>query len=155
MVVVNKRITQRFFVKDEQGRLRNPPSGCIIDSGLVENEGGKDNSRGVFDFFLTPANTTQGCVLPTHFHVPKNDSDLTKIELQQLTFALCHFYFNWAGPIKVPAPCQYAHKIAEFFMLTNQGRKKHQEVKTCKQEALCMENVHRKVVPLNEKLHFL
>ena len=80
VVVVNKRITQRFFVKDEQGRLRNPPSGCIIDQGLVENDGGKD-SRGVFDFFMTPANTTQGCVLPTHFHVPKNDSDLSKIDL--------------------------------------------------------------------------
>jgi hypothetical protein len=118
VVVVNKRITQRFFVKDESGRLRNPPSGCIIDQGLVENEAEK-NPNGVFDFFLTPANTTQGCVLPTHFHVPKNDSDLTKLELQQLTFALCHFYFNWAGPIKVPAPCQYAHKIAEFYMLIN------------------------------------
>lgn len=81
VVVVNKRITQRFFVKDEKGCLRNPPSGCIIDQGLVENEG-QDNPRGVFDFFMTPANTTQGCVLPTHFHVPKNDSDLTKIELQ-------------------------------------------------------------------------
>ena len=31
VVVVNKRITQRFFVKDEKGYLRNPPSGCIID----------------------------------------------------------------------------------------------------------------------------
>ena len=31
VVVVNKRITQRFFVKDEKGCLRNPPSGCIID----------------------------------------------------------------------------------------------------------------------------
>lgn len=136
VVVVNKRITQRFFVKDEAGRLRNPPSGCIIDHQLVENDGVE--SKGVFDFFLTPANTTQGCVLPTHFHVPKNDSDLSKLEIQSLTFALCHFYFNWAGPIKVPAPCQYAHKIAEFFMLTNQGRRKNQhEAKTCKQEVMC------------------
>jgi len=31
VVVVNKRISQRFFVKDQQGRLTNPPSGCIID----------------------------------------------------------------------------------------------------------------------------
>jgi hypothetical protein len=57
VVVVNKRITQRFFVKDEKGCLRNPPSGCIIDQGVVENDG-KDNPRGVFDFFMTPANTT-------------------------------------------------------------------------------------------------
>jgi aubergine-like protein len=33
-----------------------------------------------------------------------------------LTFDLCHYYFNWSGPIKVPAPCMYAHKIAELYM---------------------------------------
>jgi hypothetical protein len=55
--VVNKRITQRFFVKDFNGELRNPPSGCIIDQGLVESDGGKE-AKGVYDFFLTPANTT-------------------------------------------------------------------------------------------------
>ena len=35
--------------------------------------------------------------------------------IEKLTFDLCHYYFNWAGPIKVPAPCMYAHKIAELF----------------------------------------
>ena len=54
--------------------------------------------------------------MPTHFFVPKNSSDLSKIDLEHLTYALCYYYFNWAGPIKVPAPCQYAHKIAEYFM---------------------------------------
>lgn len=75
VIVVNKRISQRFFVKDNQGRLMNPPSGCIIDKGLVEEHGAESKE---FDFFLTPASTTQGCVLPTHFFVPKNDSTLTK-----------------------------------------------------------------------------
>lgn len=78
VIVVNKRISQRFFVKDNRGNLINPPSGCIIDKGLVEEHG--PNSK-QFDFFLTPASTTQGCVLPTHFYVPKNDSTLTKQEL--------------------------------------------------------------------------
>jgi len=32
VVVVNKRINQRFFVKDAQGNTCNPPSGCIIDN---------------------------------------------------------------------------------------------------------------------------
>ena len=54
--------------------------------------------------------------MPTHFFVPKNSSDLSKIDLEHLTYALCYYYFNCAGPIKVPAPCQYAHKIAEYFM---------------------------------------
>jgi len=32
-----------------------------------------------------------------------------------LTFNLCFYYFNWSGAIKVPAPCMYAHKIAELY----------------------------------------
>ena len=101
LVVVNKRITQRFFVKDGRGNLVNPPPGCIVDRGLVEHS----DERKAFDFFMMPSGATQGCVLPTHFHVPLNESALTRIELQQLTYGLCHFYYNWAGPIKVPAPC--------------------------------------------------
>jgi hypothetical protein len=119
LVVVNKRITQRFFVKDDRGNLINPPSGCIVDKGLVEHS----DPSGAFDFFMMPSGANQGCVLPTHFFVPFNESKLKKIELEQLTYALCHFYFNWAGPIKVPAPCQYAHKIAEFYMTIGAAKK--------------------------------
>lgn len=119
LVVVNKRITQRFFVKNERGELVNPPSGCIVDKGLVEHS----DPNGSFDFFMMPSGANQGCVLPTHFFVPMNESSLTKIELQSLTYALCHFYFNWAGPIKVPAPCQYAHKIADFYMTIGVAKK--------------------------------
>ena len=32
VVIVNKRITQRFFVEDDSGLLQNPPSGCLIDT---------------------------------------------------------------------------------------------------------------------------
>jgi hypothetical protein len=45
------------------------------------------------------------------------------LELQQLIFSLCHYYFNWAGPIKVPAPCMYAHKIADFFTTIGYSKK--------------------------------
>lgn len=107
--MVNKRIAQRFFVKDTEYDLSNPPSGCIVDSELVESSGDK------FDFYLFAAETRQGCALPVHFFVPLNNSSLTPEDLKQLTFLLCHFYFNYGGAIKVPAPCQYAHKIAEFF----------------------------------------
>jgi len=37
VIIVNKRITQRFFVEDNQGRLINPPSGALIDQKIVEN----------------------------------------------------------------------------------------------------------------------
>lgn len=60
-----------------------------------------------------PQQTTQGCALPTHLYVAFNDSPLTRDTLEKFSFDMCHYYFNWAGPIKVPAPCMYAHKIAE------------------------------------------
>jgi aubergine-like protein len=53
-------------VLDDNNRLSNPPSGCIIDRHLVE----KPNlTTGEFDFFLVPVKGTQGCMRPTHFYV--------------------------------------------------------------------------------------
>ena len=111
VIIVNKRITQRFFLEDGRSGLVNPPSGCLIDTQIVESE----DSQSEYDFYLVPQTTTQGCVLPTHFYVAFNDSSVPKAVIEKLTFDLCHYYFNWAGPIKVPAPCMYAHKIAELF----------------------------------------
>ena len=110
---------------------------------------------------MTPATATQGCILPTHFYVTKNESGLTKLDIQQLTYALCHFYFNWAGPIKVPAPCQYAHKIAEFYMTIGVTSRRHQdrdqrEPKSPGSQERCIRGkVTEQIEPLNKKLHFL
>jgi aubergine-like protein len=120
VIIVNKRITQRFFIEDQRGQLINPPSGALIDSKIVENQ----DSKTEYDFYLVPQFTTQGCVLPTHFYVAFNDSMVEKATIERLTYDLCHYYFNWAGAIKVPAPCMYAHKIAELFM--NLGKEARQ-----------------------------
>jgi aubergine-like protein len=100
--------------------LKNPPQGALIDQQVVENQ---DNLKD-YDFYLVPQNSTQGCILPTHYYVAHNDSPLEKSVIEKLTFDLCHYYFNWAGAIKVPAPCMYAHKIAELFM--NLGKEARQ-----------------------------
>ena len=112
LVVVNKRINQRMFMVTEKGeQIDNPPPGSIIDSVLVEN----DDTNVCFDFFMVPQKTTQGCVTPTHFFVSLNESkDLSKSDLETITYNFCYLYSNWSGSIKVPAPCQYAHKIAEY-----------------------------------------
>jgi len=127
-----------------------------VDQGLVEHS----DEKGAFDFFMMPSGANQGCVLPTHFYVPLNESSLKKIELQQLTYGLCHFYYNWAGPIKVPAPCQYAHKIADFYMTIGAAKKGRggdrrpqggwdlQQEGHIKQQ--CVE-----IKPLSHKLHYL
>jgi len=111
VIIVNKRINQRVFLQDDYGQVQNPPTGTIVDQAIVEgcDTGEKE---GTYDFYLVPQETTQGCVLPTHFFVAQDNSGLTRETVQELTYALCHGYLNWAGPIKVPAPCMYAHKIA-------------------------------------------
>ena len=37
LVVVNKRISQRMFIEDRDGRMNNPEPGTIIDSQITEN----------------------------------------------------------------------------------------------------------------------
>ena len=147
LIIVNKRITQRFFVEDNRGGYINPPSGCIIDTGLVENE----KSDMEYDFFLIPQFANQGCVLPTHFYVAFNDSKLKKDVVEKFTFALCHYYYNWAGPIKVPAPCMYAHKIAELFMNLGAAGKKKGDARGVECAPVKI-NMTKKVC---ESLHFL
>lgn len=48
VIFVNKRISQRFFQDNGQG-LINPPSGSLIDTGVVENRNPDE-----YDFYLVP-----------------------------------------------------------------------------------------------------
>lgn len=54
----------------------------------------------------------QGTVTPTNYNVIYDTTGFTPDHIQRLTYKLCHMYFNWAGTVRVPAPCQYAHKLA-------------------------------------------
>lgn len=101
-----------MFIQDNNQQMMNPQPGTVIDNGLVENMDGDK----CYDFFLVSQLTTQGCVTPTHFFVSINEShnDVSKQELEDLTFCMSFMYSNWSGSIKVPSLCQYAHKIAEY-----------------------------------------
>lgn len=101
--VVTKRIQQRFFLK-QGSRLTNPGPGTIVDTCVTRDE--------LFDFFLVPQSVGQGTVTPTHYNVLEFNTTLTPDHLQKIAYKLCHIYYNWTGTIRVPACCQYAHKLA-------------------------------------------
>jgi len=86
-----------------------------------------------------------------------NNTSLSKLELQQLIFALCHYYFNWAGPIKVPAPCMYAHKIADLFTRIGFGGKQRQmaEFDAAHNPMKISDYIRSLNQPLAQKLYFL
>ncbi|XP_077505848.1 piwi-like protein 1 [Amblyomma americanum] len=102
-VVVTKSISTRFFVSGRE-HVTNPPPGTVVDSEVTRPER--------YDFFLVSQSVRQGTVAPTHYNVIYDTTGLKPDHMQRLAYKLTHLYFNWPGTIRVPAPCQYAHKLA-------------------------------------------
>jgi len=102
-IVVQKRINTRIFFQAGK-ELDNPPPGSIVDHTVTK--------RDWYDFFLVSQHVGQGTVSPTHYIVIHDSLDLPVDAVQRLTYKLTHMYYNWPGTVRVPAPCQYAHKLA-------------------------------------------
>ncbi|XP_077500664.1 piwi-like protein 1 [Amblyomma americanum] len=102
-VVVTKRISTRFFLPSRE-RVTNPPPGTVVDSDVTRPER--------YDFFLVSQSVRQGTVAPTLYNVIYDTTGLKPDHMQRLAYKLTHLYFNWPGTVRVPAPCQYAHKLA-------------------------------------------
>lgn len=98
-ITVNKRISEKFYQEDKQ--VRNPDSGTII---AIDKE--------KFDFYLIAQNVTQGTATPTYYRCLMNTTSFGCDLFYTLTYNLCFNYFNWTGAVRVPAPAQYAHKLA-------------------------------------------
>ncbi|KFW03842.1 Piwi-like 1 [Eurypyga helias] len=103
VIIVKKRVNARFFAQSG-GEFKNPPPGTIVDVEVTRPEW--------YDFFIVSQSVKSGCVAPTHYNVIYDTSKLKPDHVQRLTYKLCHMYYNWSGVIRVPAPCQYAHKLA-------------------------------------------
>lgn len=105
IVLIDKRITQKFFSVDEKRQLENPVPGTLIDNTITSK---------FYDFYLIAQNVTRGTATPTHYKVIYDNSEMPAEILQELVYAQCFAYMNWNGAIRIPAPCQYAHKLSSF-----------------------------------------
>lgn len=103
MVVVQKRINARFYVSKGNSQ-ENPLPGSVVDHTITR--------KGLYDFYLVPQSVRQGTVTPTHCIVIEDANNFPPDHLQRLTYKLCFLYYNWPGTVRVPACCQYAHKLA-------------------------------------------
>lgn len=102
-IVVNKRIGARFYLK-EGNNFSNPPPGTVIDNDVTRQER--------YDFYLVSQSTRHGTVTPTYYNILHDESGLDASKIQAIAFKMCFMYYNWTGTVRVPAPCQYAHKLA-------------------------------------------
>ncbi|KAH8261810.1 hypothetical protein KR038_009042, partial [Drosophila bunnanda] len=98
-LVVAKRINTRYFTNK-----RNPVPGTVVDDIITLPER--------YDFFLVSQAVRQGTVSPTNYNVIHDNMGLNADKLQILSYKMTHMYYNYSGTCRVPAVCQYAHKLA-------------------------------------------
>lgn len=105
VVVVSKSSHTKFFVSNNQKEVTgNPEPGTVVDSVVTRPER--------LEFYLVSQSVRHGTVCPTSYNVICNQTKFELRHLQTLTYKLTHLYFNWQGTVRVPAPCQYARKLA-------------------------------------------
>jgi len=100
-IVVTKKINTRIFTAQKPD---NPPPGTVVDDVITLPER--------YDFYMITAAARQGTVSPCSYNVLCDSQELGPDKIQKLTYKMCHLYYNWSGTVAVPAPCQYAHKLA-------------------------------------------
>ena len=59
-----------------------------------------------YDFYLISQASRVGTITPTCYNVIWDQQGLLPDKIQRFTFKLCHLYYNWAGPVAIPAVCQ-------------------------------------------------
>eukprot|EP00096_Caligus_rogercresseyi_P002219 TRINITY_DN1429_c0_g1_i3.p1 TRINITY_DN1429_c0_g1~~TRINITY_DN1429_c0_g1_i3.p1 ORF type:complete len:902 (+),score=171.92 TRINITY_DN1429_c0_g1_i3:63-2768(+) len=112
VIVVSKRVNTRVISLCGKS---NPPPGTVVDTSITEN-------RTYPNFYLVSQKVGEGTVTPTHYIIAYDNSSLSAEHAQKLSYKLTFMYYNWPGSIRVPVPCQYAHKLASLvgeYMGTN------------------------------------
>ncbi|CDW90249.1 macronuclear development protein 1 [Stylonychia lemnae] len=105
-VMVNKRVKARFMLDNGGGRLDNAQPGTVIDHSVTPNN--------TYDFFLISQACKQGVASPSHYTILFDNINSNAEDIIKLTYRLCYLYFNFSGPVKIPAPVKYADKLAKM-----------------------------------------
>eukprot|EP00540_Astrosyne_radiata_P023507 CAMPEP_0116848152 /NCGR_PEP_ID=MMETSP0418-20121206/14834_1 /TAXON_ID=1158023 /ORGANISM="Astrosyne radiata, Strain 13vi08-1A" /LENGTH=339 /DNA_ID=CAMNT_0004479683 /DNA_START=179 /DNA_END=1198 /DNA_ORIENTATION=+ len=104
-MLCQKRIATKLFFEGPQGRVTAVPPGTHVR--------GLEDVR-FHSFYINGVSPPTSTPKPVRFVIGHQDEELEDVALEELSWALCHGYANWCGPIKVPSVCQMAHKLAEF-----------------------------------------
>ena len=103
---VNKKTDLKFF-ENVNGGYKNIPMGTVIDKDVI--------SPDLFEFYLQCPDVDRGCASPVHFLcVYNNNNDMTINDYEDISYKQSFYYWNWPGPIRVPAALKYA-EVANTF----------------------------------------
>lgn len=126
VITVQKRISTRLYAVCEkyssqghrqcstdakcngQNPHHSPAPGTVVDKDIVH--------PGMRDFFMVSSGAPKSATArPTRYIVVRDDLKCSDGLLHRVTNQLCWMYYGWSGPIRVPAPCMYGHKLAYLF----------------------------------------
>lgn len=105
-VMCMKHVPARFFMMGSPEGPTNPPPGTVIEHVAP----GAD----LYGFYLINQHVSRGSAAPTQYVVAYDSSGFSEDALQHLTFRLSHMYYNFPGGVRLPAPAQYAKKLAHM-----------------------------------------
>jgi len=91
----------------QKSKQENPEPGTVVDSPVVSR-----SSAVNFWLINQSASKEKGTVAPTHYTVWYDTANVNVTALQNLTYRLSFLYFNIWMSIRLPAPAQYAKKVA-------------------------------------------
>ncbi|CAJ0578908.1 unnamed protein product, partial [Mesorhabditis spiculigera] len=108
-ILVTKKTNARVFTASGNSAA-NPLPGTVVDNYITRPER--------YDFYMVPQAANHGTVAAVHYSIIHDDTGYDADRHHKLAFKLCHLYYIWQGTVRVPAPCQYAHKLAFLFAQT-------------------------------------
>merc|ERR1711974_512846 len=82
-------------------------TGTVIDSKVVSRSP-------AMNFWMINQAASKGTAVPTHYTVWYDSSSVSANALQNLSYRLSFMYFNIWMSVRMPAPAQYARKVARF-----------------------------------------
>jgi aubergine-like protein len=106
-ISVSKRTPHRFFEINGGEKIYNPKGGLVIENRVTQ--------RNHFNFFMVPQFVNQGCANSSEFYCVYNSTLLSADEFYQVTYNQTFNYFNWQGPVRIPAVLKYAEKQLEQY----------------------------------------
>ena len=110
MFTVNKKTDLKFFENTSNG-YKNIPMGTVIDQDVI--------SPDVFEFYLQCPDVDRGTASPVHFLCIHNDNeDLSINDFEDISYKQSFYYWNWPGPVRIPAALKYA-EVANAFSSRN------------------------------------
>jgi argonaute-like protein implicated in RNA metabolism and viral defense len=90
----------RLFSSSDLKHYNNCQPGTII-----ENQSSYNN------FCMVTNRPNHGISTPTSYILAYDDNESNITDIYTIIHKLSYLYYNWLGPIKVPAPIQYAKKL--------------------------------------------